>query len=397
MQVLGDKIAAKKLAEKVQVPLLPGFFAEAGTEQKLFAAADALGYPLLIKAAAGGGGKGMKVIRERGELPEALASAQREGRAYFGDDRVFLEKYLSEPRHIEVQILGDEAGHLIHLFERECSVQRRHQKMIEESPSPSIGSALRQKICEDAVRLAREAGYTSAGTMEFLVDDKDQYYFLEANTRLQVEHPVTEWVTGVDLVKAQFKVAEGHRLPLVQEDVLQRGHAMECRLYAEDPENDFLPSDGKVAVLREPLRPGVRLDSALREGQRILPLYDPLLAKLIVYGANRKEALMKMEALLQDYVFLGCRHNLDFLRFLVNSPALQKGRYHTHTVQELLPEFLEKRRAPEGIPPAAWVAGLLSLDRKMSSFPGAASAISEDGVREKQQEWSRHLQNFRNA
>lgn len=356
---LGDKIASKALAEQAGVPTIPGQSGELPSGKKLKSLAEKIGYPLLVKAAAGGGGKGMRAVHSSEGLAEAIAAAKREGQAYFGDDRVFLEKFIEKPRHVEVQILGDGKGQLIHLYERECSVQRRHQKMIEESPSPSISAKTREAMGEAALRLAKAAGYHSAGTIEFIVDPQDRFYFLEVNTRLQVEHPITELTTGIDLVKAQIKIAEGHRLPVGQEDVRPQGHAIECRLYAEDPERDFLPAEGRIGLLREPTRPGVRLDSFLKEGQMILPLYDPLLAKLCVHGANRKEALAKMDALLRDYILLGVRHNLDFLRFVVRHPVFQRGRYHTHFVQEIMEEFLKGREAP----PVAWLVGALGFRR----------------------------------
>jgi len=314
----------------------------------------------LIKAAAGGGGKGMRVVKAPEELDEAARSAEREALAFFKDKTIFLEKYLERPRHIEVQILGDEKGNLVHLYERECSVQRRHQKMIEETPSPSIDAKFREEICASALRIAKQAGYYSAGTVEFIVDEADNFYFLEVNTRLQVEHPVTEAVTGIDLVKAQIMVAEGHALPFKQEDIRQRGHAIECRLYAEDPENGFLPAEGKVGVLWEPQRPGLRIDSALEAGKPVLSLYDPMLAKLIVVGFNRKEALLKMDALLRDYLLLGIRHNLDFLRYTLNSKPFQEGRYHTHSVAELLEGFLEKRGKDKPAPDLAYAIAAMA-------------------------------------
>ncbi len=279
-----------------------------------------------------------------------MKSAQREALAFFKDETVFLEKYIESPRHIEVQILGDEKGNVVHFYERECSIQRRHQKMIEEMPSPSITPKFRDSICQAAVALAKAASYSSAGTVEFIVDETDKFFFLEVNTRLQVEHPITELTTGVDLVKAQIMIADGNALPFQQKDIVPRGHAMECRLYAEDPENNFLPAEGVVGVLEEPVRPGVRIDSALEPGRPILSLYDPMLAKLIVYGFNRKEAMAKMEALLRDYVLLGVRHNLDFLRWTLNYRPFQEGRYNTHTVADLVPVFL-KSRGPEAEPP----------------------------------------------
>jgi len=385
---LGDKVASKKLALKAKVPVIPGYEKELPGPDELKKIAKKIGYPLLVKAAAGGGGKGMRLVQSEDELSEAIEIARREGLAYFNNDRIFLEKYIQNPRHVEVQILGDEKGQVLHLFERECSVQRRHQKMIEESPSPSISEKTRKALGEAAVRLAKAAAYSSLGTVEFLLDPKDNFYFLEVNTRLQVEHPITEMVTGIDLVKAQIKIAEGHRLPFGQNDLFQRGHAVECRLYAEDPENNFLPSEGVVGILREPSRPGVRLDSALQEGQNILSLYDPLLAKLIVYGANRKEALIKMNSLLRDYTLLGLRHNLDFLRYIINSYSFVKGQYHTHTVQELIGEFLTRRKEVSEFPSAALAIGVLA--QKSTVIPKTSGSL---GLRNSLEE----LKGFRNA
>ncbi len=378
MRRLGSKVAAKQLAKEAKVPVLPGYEGEIPEEEELKKLAKKIGYPLLIKAAAGGGGKGMRVVHDPGELPHALESARREAQAFFKDPTVFFEKYLSHPRHIEVQILGDEKGNLVHLFERECSIQRRHQKMIEESPSPSIDAKLRAQICEAALTLAKQAAYTSAGTVEFIVDQENRFYFLEVNTRLQVEHPITEWVTGIDLVKAQLTIAEGHALPFSQKEILQRGHAIECRLYAEDPENNFLPAEGVIGVLREPIRPGVRIDSALEEGRPIHSLYDPMLAKLTVHAWSRKEAIAKMEALLADYVLLGTRHNLDFLRYTLGSEPFQKGRYDTHSAVELQEKFLQERKGLQGLPSEALVAALF-CGKGVGAEPRASGPSGETG------------------
>ncbi len=389
MRLLGSKVESKKLAEQAKVPTVPGYQGKMLEGKELQKTAEKIGYPLLIKAAAGGGGKGMRVVHAEGELESSIQSAQREALAFFKDETIFFEKYIEQPRHIEVQILGDESGNIVHLFERECSVQRRHQKMIEESPSPSISSKLRKEICEAALRLAKKGKYRSAGTFEFIVDPKDHFYFLEANTRLQVEHPVTEWVTGIDLVKAQIMIAEGHDLPIQQEAIFQRGHSIECRLYAEDPENEFLPAAGTVGVLREPQRPGVRIDSALQEGHPILSLYDPMLAKLIVYGSNRKEALQKMDALLRDYVLLGTKHNLDFLRYTLNSKPFQDGRYHTHTVAELMGGYLELRKA-ENVPSIVYGIAMLAGGGSRGARPSAPTDMIEDHL-------TPQLQGFKNA
>jgi acetyl-CoA carboxylase biotin carboxylase subunit len=374
LKMLGSKIASKELAKKAKVPTVPGYVGATGRSplphgKELKKLADEIGYPLLVKAAAGGGGKGMRVVHHPDELEGSVEGAEREAFAFFKDKTLFIEKYFENPKHIEVQILGDEKGNLVHLFERECSVQRRHQKMIEETPSPSIDSKTRKEICEAALRLAKEVHYYSAGTFEFLFDQKGNYYFLEANTRLQVEHPITELVTGIDLVKAQIRIAAGERLPFKQSDINQRGHAIECRLYAEDPENNFLPSDGMVGVLIEPMRPGIRIDSGLEQGKPILPFYDPLLAKLIVWSENREEATTKMDALLRDYILLGVRHNLDFLRYTIQSKAFQSGKYHTHTAAELMEGFLKSRKDNEAL--AASIA-LLASSQKQPRSPSIA-------------------------
>ncbi len=376
IRVLGDKVASKRLAREAQVPVLPGFDGDLPQGAALQKIAEKIGFPILVKASAGGGGKGMRVVHDAAQLEDAVAVAEREGLAYFGNKKVFLEKYVTQPRHVEVQILGDHHGQVVHLFERECSIQRRHQKMIEESPSPSISPQTREALGAAAVRLAQHTGYANAGTVEFLLDPEDRFYFLEVNTRLQVEHPVTEWVTGVDLVKAQIQIAEGQAVPFTQESLQQRGHAIECRLYAEDPERDFLPSEGVAGVLREPHRPGVRIDSALREGQAIQSLYDPMLAKLTVYASSRREALIKMEALLRDYVLLGVRHNLDFLRFLLSCEPFAQGHYHTHTVQEWMGAFLEKRKSPSVLPGELWVGACLG--KKVSGAPVRARSVGGD-------------------
>lgn len=350
MRLLASKTASKELAKKCGVPISPGWppvgalrEAPLPETKELKKLADKIGYPLLLKAAAGGGGKGMRVVHKASELAEMVESAEREALAFFNDKTLFIEKYIEEPKHIEVQLLGDEKGNLVHLFERECSVQRRHQKMIEESPSPSLTPELRKKICEAALKIAKEAKYYSTGTAEFLIDNKGNFYFLEVNTRLQVEHPITELVTGIDLVKAQIRIAAGEKLWFKQEDISQRGHSIECRLYAEDPENSFLPAEGIAGLLFEPQRPGIRIDSALEQDQVILPYYDPMLAKLIVYAEDRPTAILKMTQLLQDFILLGIRHNLDFLKFMLESKTFQEASYHTHSVGTLIEGFSKQR------------------------------------------------------
>jgi acetyl-CoA carboxylase biotin carboxylase subunit len=360
LKLLGDKVAAKQLAEKAKVPVVPGYSGKLPSGKELEKIAAEVGFPILVKAAAGGGGKGMRVVQDKTSLEEAVGSAAREARAFFKDDRVFLEKYISHPRHIEVQILADQKGKVLHLFERECSLQRRHQKMMEESPSPSISPELREQICGAAVKLAKAAKYSSAGTVEFLLDPQDHFYFLEVNARLQVEHPVTETITGIDLVKEQFKIAEGKSLSFSQKKIKAKGHAMECRLYAEDPENQFLPAEGRVGILHQPKGRGIRIDGALHPGQTIHSVYDPMLAKLIVSGKNRGKVLKKMLGLLEGFVLLGIRHNLDFLKFILKTDPLINGHYHTHTVQEFIEKFLQGRSFPQDIPDAAFAVAALA-------------------------------------
>ncbi|MDR7481520.1 MAG: biotin carboxylase N-terminal domain-containing protein [Armatimonadota bacterium] len=344
----GDKTAARRLATEAGVPVVPGV-EEAPDDGALWDAAARLGFPLLVKAAAGGGGRGMRVVHRPDDLPAAVAAARREARAAFGSDAVFLERLLERWRHVEVQVLADAHGGVVHLGERECSVQRRYQKVVEEAPSPAVDPPLREALGEAAVRLARAAGYVNAGTIEFLVDGRT-FFFLEANTRLQVEHPVTELVAGVDLVAAQLRIAAGEPLAWRQEDLAPRGWAIEARVYAEDPEAEFAPSPGRVLHLAEPHLPGVRIDSGVAAGVEIPPFYDPLLAKLIAWGTDREHARRRLERALAEYVILGPRTNVSFLRAVVGHPAFAAGALTTGFLAE---EFAGWRR-PE--PPEAVVA-----------------------------------------
>ncbi len=333
IRLMGSKTEARAAMQAAGVPVTPGYQAS-NNNADLLAAAESIGYPLLVKAAAGGGGKGMRRVESAKTLPDALQSARREAQNAFGDNRVYLEKYLVGPRHIEFQIFGDSQGNLLHLFERECSVQRRHQKIIEESPSPFLDEDLRQKMGAAAVAAARAVNYINAGTVEFLVDAERNFYFLEMNTRLQVEHPVTELVTGIDLVKLQLRVAAGQPLPFSQNDLWQRGHAIECRLYAEDPANNFLPDTGPLLRLVEPAGPGIRVDSGVAEGDDITLHYDPLLAKLIVLGESRADAIQKMGQALRRYVVLGVATNLLFLQQVIGHPAFGRGETTTHFIEQ---------------------------------------------------------------
>jgi acetyl-CoA carboxylase biotin carboxylase subunit len=336
IRAMGIKPEALALARAAKVPTVPGYQG-GGADADYQQAAAQIEYPVLVKAAAGGGGKGMRVVRDPSDLVQALASARREAHRAFGDSRVFLEKYLDGARHIEFQVFGDQYGQVVHLFERDCSVQRRHQKIIEESPSPYLAAAdpgLRADMGAAAVRLAQAVRYVNAGTVEFIVDDRDgRFYFLEMNTRLQVEHPVTELVTGLDLVAWQLRVAMGEPLPWTQAQITQRGHAIECRVYAEDPANQFLPATGNILRIIEPQSPGVRVDSGVRSGDTITIHYDPMLAKVIVVGETRDHAIRRMDAALAEYVVLGLTTNIPFLRDVLGSQAFRHGNATTDLIE----------------------------------------------------------------
>lgn len=329
MRVMGSKIAAKQLAQSVGAPTVPGYTGESQDETTLLSEAERIGFPLLIKASAGGGGKGMREVHQAAHFAEQFAGAKREAKASFGDDTVFLEKLIVQPRHIEIQILADRYGNTIYLGERECSIQRRHQKIIEESPSVALTSALRQEMGAAAVRIAKAAGYVNAGTMEFIFDEGQRFYFLEMNTRLQVEHPVTELVTGLDLVRHQLYIASGEPLNLIQEEVQQRGHAIEARLYAEDPQQHYLPSTGIVTDFVLPDGPGVRVDSGIESHDEITQYYDPMIAKLIVYGENRAAAIARLERTLVQTAIFGVTTNIPLLHEITRHPAFQVGDTHT--------------------------------------------------------------------
>lgn len=332
---MGDKIIAKNLMKQAGVPVVPGWSGDSETDfSEIQHQADAIGYPILVKAAAGGGGKGMRLVHTAGELEAAFSAAAREAQNAFGDARVFLEKYITQPRHIEFQIFGDQHGNVVHLFERECSIQRRHQKIIEETPSPALTPELRAQMGEAAVRAAQAMGYTNAGTVEFILGPDGSFYFLEVNTRLQVEHPVTEMTVHQDLVRLQLQVAAGLPLPFKQDDLKQDGHAIECRLYAEDPARNFMPGIGKLDFFRPPVGPSIRLDSGVREGSEVTVHYDPMLAKLIVWGKDRQAALEKMSWALSRFAILGVANNVEFLKAIIDHPQFQLGQVHTHFLEE---------------------------------------------------------------
>ena len=346
MADLGDKVRSKELAIQAGVPVVPSSpVCEPGGEEAASFGVD-LGYPLLVKAAAGGGGRGMRLVNDPKDLTSSMESAQREAAAAFGDGRVFLESYIPRPRHVEFQVLADHHGQVIHLMERECSIQRRHQKIIEETPSPVLTPELRQQMGQAAVAVARAANYRNAGTAEFLLDEESgQFYFLEMNTRLQVEHPITEAVLGLDLVEWQVRIAAGEPLTLEQEDLHSSGHAVECRIYAEDPYNNYAPSAGKLTHWRPPSGPGLRLDSGVAEGQAITTYYDPLLAKLIAWGPDRETSLRRMELALSNFPVLGLVTNIPFLREIIRHPHFQNGQYDTNFLEHT--PAITQSRGPE--------------------------------------------------
>jgi acetyl-CoA carboxylase biotin carboxylase subunit len=333
--LMGEKTSARREAVAAGVPVVPGTL-ETVTGEEAAREAERIGYPVMLKAAAGGGGKGLRLVASPAELAPALARARSEAAGAFGDDRVYLEKAIVRPRHVEIQVLADHHGNAVHLFERECSIQRRHQKVIEESPSPLLDTDLRHRMGALAVALVRRTGYVNAGTLEFLVGEDRQPCFLEMNTRLQVEHPVTEMVTGVDLVKLQIRIARGETLPFRQEELAQRGHAIECRVYAEDPDAGFLPSPGRISALRVPGGPGVRDDSGVVEGGEVPIHYDPLVSKLIVWAESREEALVRMRRAVGEYRVVGIKTTLPFFERVLSHPAFVAGDFDTSFVDSVL-------------------------------------------------------------
>jgi len=369
MRTCGDKVAARRLATECGVPVVPGEDRALNGEEAL-AAADRLGYPVLVKAVSGGGGKGIRIVNSHDEMEAALRIAGSEAASAFGDRSLYVEKHLDRVRHIEVQFIADSGGEVVTLGERECSIQRRHQKLIEESPSPAVDAALREKLCDAAVRLAKAAGYVNAGTAEFLLDASGNYYFLEINARLQVEHPVTEMVTGTDLVAEQLRVAAGEPLSFKQADIEPRGWAIECRIAAEDPFNNFLPSLGRVDYVRQPSGPGVRVDSALFDGADLPYYYDPMIAKVIAWGRTREEALQRIRRALGEFTIVGVDTNIPFHRQLLSDPRFADGHIYTAFLDK---EFtIEKPGIAEGEKIALLVAGILNHQRRNRSLAALA-------------------------
>ena len=372
VRAMGNKIAAREVAVKLGVPITTGVN---GSPEELLRLYEKVGFPMLIKAAAGGGGKGMRIVRSYNELAGALETTAREALNYFGDSTIYIETFVENPRHIEVQVLGDKHGNMVHLFERECSAQRRHQKIIEEAPSPTLTPEVRARICASAVTLASSIGYYSAGTIEFLVDSELNYYFLEMNTRIQVEHPVTEMTTGIDLVEEQLHIAAGEPLRLKLEDLKQTGHAIECRIYAEDPFNNFMPSPGTISLYREPSGKNIRVDSMeLQDGAQIHSFFDPMIGKLIVWGNNREEARLRMNEALKSFVVQGIHTNIPFLTGIMHHPAFTGNTITTRYIDnhlEELKEFTSALKASLNQQVPLMGALLFSLQQK----PGIAENI----------------------
>ena len=363
MEIMGDKLRAKDAVKDFGVPLVPGTEGAVADPAEAMAIARAIDFPVLIKAAAGGGGKGMRVIESAGELQEGLERAISEAQNAFGDGSVFIEKYVQGPRHIEVQVMADMHGNILYLFERECSIQRRHQKVVEEAPSAVLTPELRKAMGEAAVKVARACDYVGAGTVEFLLDEQRNFYFMEMNTRLQVEHPVTEMITGLDLVKLQIDVARGEALPMKQEDLRINGHAIEVRVYAEDPANGFLPDIGTLSTYRPPQGPGVRVDDGFEEGMTIPIHYDPMIAKLITHGATREEAIGRMERAIDDYAISGVETTLAFCRYVMGHANFRSGTYDTHFVRDHFTPAKLAGNDPDEMIAAALVAGHLKEQR----------------------------------
>jgi acetyl-CoA carboxylase, biotin carboxylase subunit len=385
MEAMGSKTAGKQLARRAEVPTVPGRDEPIDTAEEAQALAEAMGYPVVLKAVAGGGGKGMRVVTGDENFDSAWRDASSEALNAFGDPRLFLEKYLDSPRHIEIQIFADGHGRVVSLGERECSIQRRHQKVIEEAPSPVMTPELRRKMGEAAVRLARAGGYVNAGTVEFLVDANLNFYFLEVNTRLQVEHPVTEQVTGLDLVKLQIAIAAGHRLPFAWETITPRGHAIEVRMYAEDPDNNFFPCPGKILARRVSSGPGIRIDEGVYRGWTVPIDYDPLLSKLIAWGNSREESIARLRRALDEYTITGIRTNVGLFRRILSEPEFLRGEIHTRWLDQLL-----TRPHPPAVPPregteaAAAIAAAYWQSIQPASASSAVSGPASEPSRWKQ-------------
>lgn len=371
MEMMGDKLSAKATAKKYNIPMVPGTDGAIDDIKVAIKVAKEIGFPILIKASAGGGGKGMRVVEKESELEEEVKRASSEALSAFGDGAVFIEKYVEKPRHVEIQVLADKHGSVVYLFERECSVQRRHQKVVEEAPSTVLTPEIRIKMGECAVNLSKACGYVGAGTVEFLVDAKKNFYFLEVNTRLQVEHPVTELITGVDLVKEQIKVAQGEKLSFRQEDLKINGHAIEVRVYAEDPSNNFLPDIGRLETYKVPQGSGIRVDDGFEEGMDIPIYYDPMIAKLIAFGKDREEAIARLVRAIDEYKINGVETTLPFCKFVLKHEAFVSGDFDTHFVSKYFsPEKLFSENEEEALVASLVSARLIHSAKQTTSTAG---------------------------
>ncbi len=377
ISLLGDKLEARQTAQKAGLPLAPASTQDVDKIEAAREQAEKIGFPILIKAAAGGGGKGMRIVHSAGELEAALKTAASEASSAFGDKRVYIEKYIARPRHIEIQILADTHGNVIHLGERECSIQRRHQKVIEESPSAVVTPELRARMGEAATAIARATGYIGAGTVEFLVDEDLNFYFLEVNTRLQVEHPVTEMVTGVDLVQEQFRIARGEPMSVTQDDIRQRGHSIEVRIYAEDPAGGFVPSTGRLVAYHEPSGPGIRTDSGFVGGDSIPVYYDPLIAKLVSWGYDRHQAIRRMDRALTEYIVQGVDTTIPFGQLVMNHPAFIAGNLSTHFIEEHCPDLaVALARSEDEIALTAMAAAIIDFHQEIRMIPTGDETVA---------------------
>lgn len=377
MRLMGDKTAARELMSKADVPFPPGTKKQLENIEEARKIAEEIGFPVLVKAAAGGGGKGMRIVETPDEFESSIKGAKSEARNAFGDDRVYIEKYLVEPRHVEFQIMSDTHGNFLHVFDRECSIQRRHQKVIEEAPCAILTPELRAEMAEAAIAAAKSCDYIGAGTIEFLVDRDRNFYFLEMNTRLQVEHPVTELITGLDLVALQILVAEGKELPISQDDIQMNGHAIECRIYAEDPRDNFLPSTGTLSKHRVPAGNGVRVDAGIEEGQEVTINYDPMISKLCTHGRDREHAIRRMLRALDEYEIAGCRTTIPFCRYVLRHEAFRSAEYDTHFVPEIFQPSVLDEMDEETTRIQALAAALLKQEKSGSTQHGKESSTKQ--------------------
>lgn len=379
IKTMGDKTEARELMSKANVPFPPGTQNALEDVKEAAIIAKEIGYPVLIKAAAGGGGKGMRIVDDPADFENSIDAAKSEARNAFGDDRVYIEKYLEEPRHVEFQIMADAHGNVLHVYDRECSIQRRHQKVIEEAPCPILSDKMRAEMAEAAIMAAKACDYVGAGTIEFLVDKHMNFFFLEMNTRLQVEHPVSEMITGLDLVALQILVAEGKELPITQDDIVKRGHAIECRIYAEDPENNFLPSTGTLSKHRIPTGSEVRVDSGVEEGSEITINYDPMISKLSVHAPSRDQAIAKMLRALHEYEIAGCHTTIPFCEYVLKHEAFKSANYDTHFVKDHF--SVEQLQAMDEVPDEIKSLAASLLQSQFSGENGA-TAVSSNGIDE---------------